>query len=313
MGLQARVGVRGQHLAVRVDVDTAPVGLLEQLVEVVEVVAGDDDERAGLDREGDLGGDGRPERAHVALVEQAHAHDVDGAGLEHEGEQIVGGQVVAERLEGVHDKDVDLVVGRLAEHARMVCVGGDAAQPEQQQRLERADVLRRVPHLPQVELADRLPRPLGGVGRLGAHLPGEGADVVPVEVDVGQGGEQRVLDERRGVVAHGAVPLGAPGARQPHERTRQLVLQQRDVGGLAARAGLPGAAASPGGLLALEAEHRGGRRGAARAHVVVAIHGVPRSLDKSNRPSGPSQGRPMPAAMPKAEKRLSGSGIECLL
>ena len=39
--LQARIGVAGEHLAVGVDVDALALGLLEQLFEVLQVVAGD--------------------------------------------------------------------------------------------------------------------------------------------------------------------------------------------------------------------------------------------------------------------------------
>ena len=46
--VQTRIAVRGQHLAVRIDVDGLSSGLLEELMQVLKVVTGYDDERSFL-------------------------------------------------------------------------------------------------------------------------------------------------------------------------------------------------------------------------------------------------------------------------
>ena len=48
---KARVAVRGQHLAVRIDVDALALRLLEQALQVVQVVAGNHDERSLFHRQ----------------------------------------------------------------------------------------------------------------------------------------------------------------------------------------------------------------------------------------------------------------------
>ena len=51
----------GQHFAVGVDVDASALGLLQQQLQIVEIVAGDDDERPLLHRQRDGG-----RRGHTA-------------------------------------------------------------------------------------------------------------------------------------------------------------------------------------------------------------------------------------------------------
>ena len=50
-----RIAVGGQHFAVGVDVDAFALGLLQQQLQIVEIVAGDDDERPLLHRQRDGG------------------------------------------------------------------------------------------------------------------------------------------------------------------------------------------------------------------------------------------------------------------
>ena len=136
----------------------------------------------------------------------------------------------------------------------MIGVRRDAAHAKKEKRLQAAHVFLGVPHLSHVKLGHR-GRTAGGVSRALAHLGGEGANVIGVEVDVGQRGEQRMLHERRGAVAHCGLAFGTPSAGQAHERTRQLILQAGDLGGLSAHTGAPGARLAAGGLLALKTKH----------------------------------------------------------
>ena len=87
--LQPRVAVGGEHLAVGVDVDPLPLGLLEQLFEVPEVVAGDEDRLPLLRPEGDRRGDRLAVGAGVGRVEDLHRPEVDLAAFHHQGQRLV--------------------------------------------------------------------------------------------------------------------------------------------------------------------------------------------------------------------------------
>ena len=192
--LQLGVRVRRKHLAVGVHVDALALGLLEKLLQVVQVVARDDDERAGLDLERDLGRLGRAVRLGVRLVEHAHAGQVDLADLQHERHERVDRTRLGKCGERFHEEGVDCIVGA-AEHASMVSVGGHAADAEQHERLARADVLVGTPDVGHVVVGfcDAVAGSGHGCG-LGVDPLGERADVGLVEVDVGHAREQAVFD-----------------------------------------------------------------------------------------------------------------------
>ena len=177
-----------------VHVDALALGLLEKLLQVVQVVARDDDERAGLDLERDLGRLGRAVRLGVRLVEHAHAGQVDLADLQHERHERVDRTRLGKCGERFHEEGVDCIVGA-AEHASMVSVGGHAADAEQHERLARADVLVGTPDVGHVVVGfcDAVAGSGHGCG-LGVDPLGERADVGLVEVDVGHAREQAVFD-----------------------------------------------------------------------------------------------------------------------
>jgi hypothetical protein len=74
--LQAGVAVGRQHFAVGIDVDALAFGLLEQLLEHLQVVAGNQDALAGAGAEIDLGGHRVTVVFHMTRVEQAHDGEV---------------------------------------------------------------------------------------------------------------------------------------------------------------------------------------------------------------------------------------------
>ena len=272
--------MRRQHLAVRVDVDAGAGGLLEQRLQVGEVVAGDEDRLAGALAERDLRGLGLAEGAGVGGVEDLHRAQVDLAALESDAHPLLETERrVVERDERAEQVRVDLGIG-LAERASVVRVGGDALHAVERGLLERLHVgiARGVPRA--AELGPK--RYLAGNVRAGCRvdhihatqdpethgkrvaklerLVDLGGDRLGAEVDVGECGEQRVLDE----VALG----GQIGARRRLNGDRgkraagvnQQVLERGDVRVLAAGAHL-GAAGAVGGLLALVAEHLSQLRG----------------------------------------------------
>ena len=228
-----------------VDVDALAVGLVEEHLEVVEVVAGDDDEGA-LDVAGlDDGRLGVAVGAGVGGVEDLHALEVRLPELEDEAEPLVDGVVVAQRLHALLEPGGDDGVG-LAEDAGVVRVGGHSAKAEEQRRAQRDDVLVAMKEIRRLEL--------GGAAvlvDLGLDARDHGRVVRRVEVDVGDAHEQGVHEEGFALDAGG---LAFKRAGQGDELGGHFVLEVGDVGLLAADADLRAAFAA-GGLFALETEH----------------------------------------------------------
>ncbi len=82
--LQLRVAVGGEHFRVGVDVDAFARRLLQQALHVVEVVAGNDDERPFLDDERHLHRLRLAEGPGVSGIQQLHAAVAGLAGLLHQ-------------------------------------------------------------------------------------------------------------------------------------------------------------------------------------------------------------------------------------
>ena len=63
----------GEHFAVGVNVDPLSLGLLQKELQVVKVMAGDDDERPFLHGQGDGDRGGRAVAFGVCFIEKRHA------------------------------------------------------------------------------------------------------------------------------------------------------------------------------------------------------------------------------------------------
>ena len=251
--LQLRIGVGRQHLAVGVDAHACALGLLQQKLQVVQVVAGDDDERARLHLHGDGGGLRRAVSARVGLIEQPHAAEVHLAHLQRQGQKRVHRARLGQLRQGVGEELVDSRVA-VAQHPGVVGVGRRTAQAEQHEGLERADVLVVAPDLVDVVVGDRLVAGRGGHGgRLGAHRVLKRDHGLPIEVHVGHAGEQAVHDEIADTVVLDAGLASRAG--QSDHRPGQRVLGIGHIGRLAAHAGAAGAGLALRHLLALEAKH----------------------------------------------------------
>ena len=261
--LEQRIGVRGQQLAVRVDVHAAARRLVEHELEVQQVVPRHHDERPRLDRARHLRGLGRAERLGVGLVEQLHAAQVHLAHAQRERQQLVrAGLVVGERSQTLVKESRHRLVA-VAEHGRVVGIGGYAAQAEQHERLKRAHILRRVPQEGQIVVGSGLHAERGGDAvALGVRSSCERTQRCIIEIDVGERGEQAFHCHVIGLVAHRRLHAFGRFRRlhrecETYKCAGQLVLHLRCGRRLAAhtrRAHAPGAS---GSLLALEAEHRG--------------------------------------------------------
>ncbi len=263
-----------KHLGVRVDIDTRAGRLFEQHLEVLQVVAGDQDARVLPDAEVDLGDLRIPVGLSVGTVKQIHALDAVGARLERKRHQVVDRERIVERgCQRTLDEGIDALVA-LAKHVRVLRIGREALEAVDDELAEGADIL-----VLGRKDADRaclgseactISTPEGGVREAicGGELCQEPIvccerlldallDCLAVEV--------RIRDRREEVRRHKAVDLlrdllalctqlrGKLGGALGH--IDQKVLEPCNLRGLAADAALRAARASSG-LLALEAEHR---------------------------------------------------------
>ncbi len=138
--LEPRVAVGGEHLAVGVDVDALALGLLEKRLQVLQVVAGDEDGLALLCAEGNGRGDRVAVGARVGRIEKLHGPQIHLAALEHESQgRLETDCSVGQGGQGLMDEGVD---GRvfLPQDLRVIGIGGDALDPEEQRVLEGEDV-----------------------------------------------------------------------------------------------------------------------------------------------------------------------------
>ena len=248
----------GQHLAVRVDVDAFSGGLLEQELEVVQVVPGDDDEGSLFNGQRDDGGNGVAVGFGIGAVEQGHTAEVVFPDFEDDGQELLHVEILADGEQRTGKEAVQFFV-LIAEDHCVVRVGGHAADTEKNERFEAADILVRGPELAHVivGIASAGTAAGGAAGDkavvLGVDTGDKIADRGGVEVDIGDGGEQAVDDEAPRVRVGVRVTVGCAG--KTDERTGQLVLELRNLGALAADAGCAGAAGAMGGLLTLITKH----------------------------------------------------------
>ena len=245
MLFQFGIAEGGKHLAVGVDVHAFAFALLEQHLQVVQVVARDDDEGAFLLRGGDAGGHGVAIRAGVGGVEQRHAREVGLAEFHDQAEPFGDRVVFAEGFQTLLEPGGDLGVG-LAEDARVVGVGRHAAQAEEQRGAQGDDILVAVEEV----FGPVGVGAAGGFGRMQDAVAHDG-EILHVEVDVGDGHEQRVHEEGFDLDVGG---LAIDGAGEGDHGRRDVIHQVGGIGGLAADSGA-GAAGAARGLLALETEH----------------------------------------------------------
>lgn len=275
--LQFGVVVGREHFAVGVDVDALPLALLQELLEVAQVVAADEDAWAAVGADADAADFGVAVGRGVGLVEQGHDVDAPLAGLQHDGEQRVDrGLGVGHLVEGLGEEGQDGVVG-LAEACGVLVVGAHAFESQGGKFAQRSHVgilgAQDAEHeaVGQIALAVAVVGHLRPVGQrhtvslaFGGALGFELQAVLDfadegfvVEVGTADGGEKGVDHEvtHAGALAHHA-PLAhqvVDGAQAAHHGD-QKILQTRCLGHFAAHA-THGAATVLGGFLTLETKH----------------------------------------------------------
>ena len=139
--LELRIVVRRQHLAVGVDIDARALRLLQQHLEVLEVVAGNQDARVLAHAEVHLRELRITIRLRVGSIQEGHAVHAPLARLQREGDEVVHRQTVIEQLRerGLQESIDGLVL--MVEHVRMLHVGSEPLQAVGDELAQAADIL----------------------------------------------------------------------------------------------------------------------------------------------------------------------------
>ena len=240
-----RIAVGREHLAVGIDVDALAGRLFQQLVQILQVVAGHHDEGAFFDVGVHPGGDGVAEGGGVGAVQQRHTLEIHLPELHDERQPLLHGVGTVQLAQALIKPRRD---GRVfpAQVQAVVGVGGHALQAEEKRGAEGNGVGISLPklHKGSVPAAQLLP--------LGDDPLCEAADGGAIKIHVGEGGEQTVHEQAVGLPGAAAAFLGGLG--QAHQLIEQLILEIGGFGLLAAHTRADAAGAS-GGLLTLKAKH----------------------------------------------------------
>lgn len=119
-----------EHFAVGVDVDAFAFCLLEEAFHIFKVVAGNDDERAFFDGQGNRRRNRCAVRRGVGFVEEGHAGQVDFTCFHDDRKQFVHAPVFAQGRKAFDEEGAQFVTG-FAEHQGMIGVGCHAAHAEE--------------------------------------------------------------------------------------------------------------------------------------------------------------------------------------
>ena len=128
---QLGIGVCGEHLAVGVHVHAAAFGLLQKLLEVVQVMAGDHDEGARLDLELNCRRFGFAVGGDVRVLQSRHSGQVDLTALENQRQQLVHAQIGADGPHALIQERCHSRI-KLPQRLRMVGIRRHAAHAEKQ-------------------------------------------------------------------------------------------------------------------------------------------------------------------------------------
>ena len=226
-----------------------PRRLFQQLLQIKQIMAGDDDERPLFNGQRHFNRLRIAKGPGVGGIQQLHGAVAGLAGLLHQVPQRLVGK--AGGANGFQRGAVEPVQLRVdaAQHPRVIVVGRHAAQAEQDKAFQAAHVLvRLVPELLHVVVK-------ADAGAGGVDVFGELIDGLRVKIDIGDGGEQP-LHQQQGLLRGRGAPLADQLCGVGDQRTGQPILCGSGFGGFTAYPGAPGAGGAVRGLLTLKAKHR---------------------------------------------------------
>ena len=255
---QFRIAVSGQHFAMGVDVDAFALSLLQQQLQVVEIMTGDDDERSLFYSQRNGNRYGRSVAFGVGLIQKRHALEVFLANLHHDRQQFLHAPVLANGEERLGKETVHLIIG-IPKDQGVMCISCHAAHAKENKRFQASDILIGAPEQVHVVVAGASARgsaacAVGCQPRLFGMYP---ADQFPnrifVEVHIGDCGKKS-LDHQPPHLWR-CLHTAVRGSGQSNQSAGQFVLKLCDIGGLAAYSRFSDTAGAGRCLLALKAKH----------------------------------------------------------
>ena len=126
------IGMRGKHFPVSIDIDPFVLRLLKQLLQIIEIVAGNHDKRSLFHLQRYVHRSGVPVGAGICPVEHLHALIVDLADLQNDGKELIHAQVLTDGKECFGKEFIYRFI-RISQHIGMIGVCRNASDPEQDQ------------------------------------------------------------------------------------------------------------------------------------------------------------------------------------
>ena len=238
--LQPRIAVGRKHFTVRIDVDPPAFGLDQQPLQIVEVVAGNQNRLARHRRHAHFGRLRFAETGDVMLVQQLHRQIIHAAALQNQSDQFLRRNPFRQRPQRPGQKRVDLRVGS-AEPPRMVIIRRHPLEAVQQKFTQLRGILAQLLQPPGEFILPAQLQQSGGIdGQFARNLRGHPAtefgNLLRIEVHIGHSSEQGVRHQ----AGFGSRTLCGPLLQQ----FQQQVLHCRAFVTLAANAGAQLAAGS---------------------------------------------------------------------
>ena len=139
--LEGRIVVRGQHFAVRVDIDARTLCLIKQFLQILEIVTRDQDARVLAHAEINLSDFRIAVSLRVRLVQESHDIDAVLARLQHESREIVTRKaVIQEHRQRLLHEGIDRLVA-VVDDIRMMIVRRHALEAVRRKLPKAANIL----------------------------------------------------------------------------------------------------------------------------------------------------------------------------
>ncbi|MPM94071.1 hypothetical protein SDC9_141214 [bioreactor metagenome] len=128
-----------QHFSVGVDIDSLVFGLLQEQVEIVEIMAGNNDERSLFNGERDSDGNRNAVGLSVGAVEQVHTSEVDFAGFKYQRQELFHGFAITHGAQAFIEEIIYDVI-RITQDQSVIGISGHTAQAQKNQGFKRTNI-----------------------------------------------------------------------------------------------------------------------------------------------------------------------------
>ena len=147
VGFEFRIGMCGQHLAMRINVNPSPLCLFQQCMQIKQIMAGYNDKWPLLYGQRHCGRLWRSVSLCICPVQQFHAFQIDASRFQHQWQEVFHIRILPDGKQPAIEEVIYFLV-RVTENTGMVSVSGHTSKAKEQNRLEGPDVhIRLVPKL----------------------------------------------------------------------------------------------------------------------------------------------------------------------